>query len=98
MESRDTAEMKQADAMEVEASEVQERHEVSSKKSTEERSNLKVGALPKESKGKSGIKSKKVATVKEQGGSSGDGSGEIPPQVANYFAFLFSRWAGARQV
>ena len=46
----------------------------------------------------SGIKSKKVATVKEQGGSSGDGSGEIPPQVANYFAFLFSRWAGARQV
>ena len=99
MVSRDTAEMKQADAMEDEASEVQERHEVSSKKSTEERSNLKVGALPKESKGKSGIKSKKVAaTVKEQGGSSGDGSGEIPPQVANYFAFLFSRWAGARQV
>ena len=98
MESRDTAEMKQADAMEVEASEVQERHEVSSKKSTEERSNLKVGAMPKESKGKSGIKSKKVATVKEQGGSSGDGSGEIPPQVANYFAFLFSRWAGTRQV
>ena len=98
MESRDTAEMKQADAMEVEASEVQERHEVSSMKCTEERSNLKVGAMPKESKGKSGIKSKKVATVKEQGGSSGDGSGEIPPQVANYFAFLFSRWAGARQV
>ena len=99
MESRDTAEMKQADAMEDEASEVQERHEVSSKKSTEERSNLKVGALPKESKGKSGIKSKKVAaTVKEQGGSSVDGSGEIPPQVANYFAFLFSRWAGTRQV
>ena len=99
MESRDTAEMNQADAMEVEASEVQERHEVPSKKSTEERSNLKVGALPKESKGKSGIKSKKVAaTVKEQGGSSGDGSGEIPPQVANYFAFLFSRWAGVRQV
>ena len=98
MESRDTAEMNQADAMEVEASEVQERHEVSSKKSTEERSNLKVGALPKESKGKSGIKSKKVATVKEQGGSSVDGSGEIPPQVANYFAFLFSRWAGVRQV
>ena len=83
MESRDTAEMKQADAMEVEASEVQERHEVSSKKCTEERSNLKVTA---------------TATVKEQGGSSGDGSGEIPPQVANYFAFLFSRWAGARQV
>lgn len=29
MESRDTAEIKQTDAMEVEASEVQERHEVS---------------------------------------------------------------------
>merc|ERR1711971_304793 len=57
-------------------------------------------------KGKSSRKVK-VPTLKETSGNSGNvaatsgavcsSSGEIPAPVANYFAFLFSHWAGMRQ-
>ena len=71
-----------------------------------------VKAKPKVNMG-NGVKGKtsrkvKVPTSKETSGNSGNvaatsgvvcsSSGEIPAPVANYFAFLFSRWAGMRQV
>ena len=65
-------------------------------------------SVTKVSKGKPSGKSK-VLALKEAVGNTGNvaqtssvacssGGGEIPLPVANYFAFLFSHWAGVRQV
>ena len=78
--------------------------EVSEKTTVKARSKVNMG---------NGVKGKtsrkvKVPTSKETTGNSGNlaatsgvvgsRSGNIPASVANYFAFLFSRWAGMRQV
>ena len=78
------------------------KQEVSEKKTVQARPNMnvengarhKTGGKVKAVKGKSG----NSGNVAQTSGVACNSSGEIPTQVANYFAFLFSHWAGARQV
>jgi len=78
------------------------KQEVTEKKSVQARSKVNVGNVARRKSGG------KVKAVKETGGNSGNvagnpdiasssSSGEISAPVANYFAFLFSHWAGVRQ-
>ena len=59
------------------------------------------GSLTKEVKGKTSGRGKVLKETVAQTSSvacSSGGGGEIPTPVAQYFAFLFSHWAGVRQV
>ena len=59
------------------------------------------GSLTKEVKGKTSGRGKVLKETVAQTSSvacSSGGGGEIPTPVAKYFAFLFSHWAGVRQV
>ena len=72
-----------------------EKVEVSEKKLERERLR---SSLRKEAKGKPRSKVLALKGSVEQTSSVASSVGEIPPTVANYFAFLFSHWAGVRQV
>ena len=74
---------------------VGEKLEVSEKKL--ERARPK-SSLRNEAKGKPRGKVLASKESVDQTSSVANSAGEIPPPVANYFAFLFSHWAGVRQV
>ena len=82
-------------------SEVQEervKEQVSEKKIVKARPR---SSLTKEVKGKTSGRGKVLKETVAQTSSvacSSGGGGEIPTAVAKYFAFLFSHWAGVRQV